>query len=202
MTMEENIAELRKWSGGDLEKFLLDAGLRGSIDLLPGAMREFRRMSRGLWPTRTLVSLGSHSETTTALGTSAFLDALLSPTTPLYSGNSTLRYLTTTSVQTANIPLNKFPNQDLIRNNPIISARNQLLRDRVSSEWIIDIEGMTEGITEDYMKAGKKLDSVHFLPFVYDEMVRVILAEAGIGVRGERVEKDGDAAFDRFSFCF
>ena len=197
--MEENIDELRKWVGGDLEGFLVDAGLRKSIDLLSEAEKEFRRSSRGLYPTRTLVSLGSHSETTTALGTTAFLDSLLSPVNP-FGNSTTLRYLTTTFVQTGNIPLDKFPNQDLIRSNPIIAARNQLLRNRVAPERIIDVEGMTEGITEAYMKVGRKLDAVHFLPFVYDEMVRVILAEAGIdgnGLLATTVEEGGAADFDR-----
>ena len=57
---------------------------------------------------------------------------------------------------------------------------------------------MTEGITETYMKVGKKLDSVHFLPFVYDEMVRVILAEAGMAGGTGVAEEEGEAAFDRF----
>lgn len=92
-----------------------------------------------------------------------------------------LRLFTTTLVNPTYIPLDRFPHQDLVRNNPAIEAKNAVARGRAElggEGRVIDVETMVRGVTEGWMKEGKKgMDAVHFVERVYSEWVRVVWTE-------------------------
>lgn len=134
--------------------------------------------------TRTYISLGSHAEGLTALGTRGSLDSLLGPkrlSEDMIVRNN-IKFFTTTLVNPSHIPLDRFPLQDRVRNNAVIQARNQVMRERDELEGrVVDVEAVTRGITADWMKEGgragsghRKLDAVHFQAWVYDAWVDLI----------------------------
>lgn len=93
-----------------------------------------------------------------------------------------LRLFTTTLVDSSAIPLDRFPHQDLTRNNAAIEAKNQVIRERpdIGGEGrVVDVEGITRGVTEDWMKVDKKgmVDAVHFDERVYREWARLVGTE-------------------------
>lgn len=153
-----------------------------------------------LRPQRTYLSLGSHSERLSVPGAVSSLDYLLDETTGLSRAKrdaANLRVFTTTNVNPSYIPLDRFPHQDLVRNNAFISAKNSLTRSRpefteaASSTRrggrVIDVEALTNGITvgADWMKPGKKgrsPDAVHFREEVYDEWVRLVWTDLVQGI--------------------
>ncbi|KAM0754537.1 hypothetical protein T439DRAFT_377001 [Meredithblackwellia eburnea MCA 4105] len=179
---DDNAAELAWWTNGTLGEFVKRSHLRDSLNSFG---KQFRSDVVQLRPTRTYITLGSHSEDLTAARQGELLDiyfgagedrdeneAFLSPEVMELAN---VKYFTVTEVQSRNIPLDRFPKQDLVRNNAVIEAKNELLRARKELEGrILDVEKLTRGITETYMKVGKKPDAVHFLKFVYHEWARMI----------------------------
>lgn len=78
-----------------------------------------------------------------------------------------------------------------MRNNPAIEARNRIARERPEfggEGRVIDIEAMTRGITEGWMKEGKAgKDAVHFRPDgVYENWVKVVWTELMVGLEERR----------------
>lgn len=179
---DSNAKELGLWTSGTLAEFLERASLPS--DSLSGHP-ELERAADRLRPTRTYFSLGSHSEDLTAYGTSELLDVLLSEAhlSQRRRASANARIFTTTFVQSAKIPLNKFPHQDIVRNNAMIRGKNDVLRTRRElAGRVIDVEGLTDGITErcaflcsvelalillffSYMKYADKMDAVHCTSF-------------------------------------
>ena len=131
------------------------------------------------------ISLGSHGEALTSEGVDASLDYLLAEEGGLgreHRDALGIRFFTTTLVASSAIPLARFPHQDLLRNNVVIEAKNEALRRRsdVGGEGrIVDVEALTRGVTEDWMKVDKKgmVDAVHFNERVYKEWARVVGTE-------------------------
>lgn len=81
-------------------------------------------------------------------------------------------------MQPSLIPLDRFARQDLVRNNAVIHAKNDVLRVRPELEGrVVDAEGLTAGITEDFMKQSGKPDAVHFIPAVYEAWANLIWSE-------------------------
>ncbi|KAL8286446.1 hypothetical protein RQP46_004463 [Phenoliferia psychrophenolica] len=168
-----NAAELAWWTNGTLAEFMSRAQLKGVLK----GHRGFQHAAATLRPTRTYISLGSHSEDLTAAGTSKLLDVLFSEDYVSQEQRETanVRLFTTTTVSAALIPVDRFPRQDLVRNNAVIHAKNDVLRSRPElAGRIIDAEGLTAGITENYMKKTGKPDAVHFLPTVYEMWARLV----------------------------
>lgn len=156
----------------------------------------FAKLARTLRPTRTFLSLGSHGEQLTSLGMGRALDFLFSEDEGLSAklrDSINLRLFTTTLVNPLYIPLDRFPHQDLVRNNPAIEARNKVARERpeLGGEGrVIDVEALTRGITEGWMKEGKPgkgSDAVHFRPGgVYENWVKVVWTELMVGAEERR----------------
>lgn len=170
----------------DLGTYLVRTGMRDGMTqrLSPAFMRRLDAYTKDVRASRTYFSLGSHSEHITSLGTSRFLDVLLSPSylSPDVLERAAVKVLTTTSVISSKIPIARFPHQDLVRNNEVIRARNDVLRSRLERTGrMVDLGGITEGITSLYNREGRKPDAVHFPAFVYDEMVRILRTELGWG---------------------
>lgn len=146
------------------------------------------RLARTLRPHRTFLSLGSHGEELTTFGMHQSLDYLFSEDGGLSTAlrqSLNLRLLTVTLVNSAYIPLERFPHQDLVRNNVLIEQRNLLTRERpeLGGEGrVVDMEGLTRGVTEGWMKSGRHgMDAVHFREEVYQTWARVILTELATG---------------------
>ncbi|KAL8291522.1 hypothetical protein RQP46_002500 [Phenoliferia psychrophenolica] len=151
---ESNADELDHWTSGTLSEFLARASLPDALGKHP----DLERAAVNLQPTRTYVSLGSHSEDLTAYGTTELLDVLLSSEhlSERRRAAANLRVFTTTFVQSGKIPLNKFPHQDIVRNNAMIRGKNIVLRERGDlAGRVIDAEGLTDGITDSYMRHPK-----------------------------------------------
>lgn len=173
---ESNARDLNLLATETLADFLARSQMDRILDAADdhGLLRE---VAKNLNPTRLYISLGSHSEKLTTLGASASLNVLLSSNgiAKALEQYTFIKFFTTTLVNSRNIPFNKFPHQDLVRNNFVIRAKNRVLMDRPELKGlVIDIGEMTEGITENYMKDEGKLDAVHFKDEIYDEMVKVV----------------------------
>lgn len=166
-----------------LEEFTDRPGMNFTLGR-KGQYGGLREMAKDIRPTRTYISFGSHSAELTSLGMERSLDVLLSTSEGIgdqlsFEGTSSfttsLRFFTTTLVASKSIPQSKFPHDDLIRNNFLINTKNQLIRDHeLLSEKVIDVEGLTRGITEDHMKDIPRVDAVHFVDDVYKEWARLI----------------------------
>lgn len=185
--LEENRDDLLRLVDTNLADYLLYAKLGSSTKGNP----TLAAIAQTLRPHRTYLSLGSHSERLSVPGSVASLDFLLDETNGLSRSKrdtSNLRTFTTTLVNPTYIPLDRFPHQDLVRNNAFISAKNSLTRSRPeftesispgNGRRLINIEALTRGITVDagWMKPGKNgksPDAVHFREEVYDEWVRLV----------------------------
>lgn len=173
---ESNARELNLLVNETLADFLSRSRMDRVLDLIgkPDLLRDIAKVLR---PTRLYISLGSHSEQLTTLGATASLNVLLSTSgiATTLSEATFVKFFTTTLVNSGNIPFNKFPDQDLVRNNFVIRAKNQVLMDRHElNGLVIDIGEMTEGITENYMKNEGKLDAVHFRNEVYEEIAKIV----------------------------
>jgi hypothetical protein len=187
--VEENRDDLLRLVDTNLADYLSYAKLGAVTKQSPS----ISGIASTLRPHRTYLSLGSHSERLSVPGSTASLDFLLDETTGLSRSKrdiSNLRIFTTTHVNPTYIPLDRFPHQDLVRNNAFISAKNSLTRSRPEfiesvseggggGERIINVEALTEGITVDaeWMKPGKKgrsPDAVHFREEVYNEWVKLV----------------------------
>ncbi|BGP28070.1 hypothetical protein Rt10032_c14g5404 [Rhodotorula toruloides] len=162
-------------------------------------------------PYRTYLSLGSHGEDLSVPGVAASLDALFSPTSGLSRAKrdaANLRLFTTTLVNARYIPPDRFPHQDLLRNNALISAKNAYTASSVRDEFLeegrmIDVEQLTRGIvdSDEWMKASHgKPDAVHFRGEVYDEWVRVVWTDLvkGTGEAGAETTVGTDEARRRW----
>lgn len=124
--------------------------------------------------TRTYVSLGSHAEQLSALGMERSLDVLLGPAglSSEVMERAGVRVWTTTSVQAGMIP-RKFGHQELLRNNAVIRARNQVLAGRRELRGrVVELGGLFETVTELFMR-----DAVHAQPTVYVQWARIVWTE-------------------------
>ncbi|KAK4698836.1 hypothetical protein P7C70_g7433, partial [Phenoliferia sp. Uapishka_3] len=162
--LEANAAELARWTNGTLSEYLSRANLKGAVK----GLKDFQTTASTLRPRRTYISLGSHSEDLTARGIDGLLDVLFSEqyVSEELRKAANVRVFTTTLVHSANIPLDRFPRQDLTRNNAVIHAKNDVIRNRPELQGrVIDVEGVTAGITESFMKSSR--DAVHFTAPIY-----------------------------------
>ncbi|KAM0754540.1 hypothetical protein T439DRAFT_377004 [Meredithblackwellia eburnea MCA 4105] len=167
---------LVQWVNGTLSEFVARAHLKQSLYAFGS---EFQHIASNIRPSRTYVTLESHSSGLTRLGVEELLDTLFQSDPPFLSDTlvrrSNLKFFTTTEVNTGNIPLWKYPKQDAVRNNAVIQAKNEVIRRRRElSGRVVDAQGLTRGITEDFMKQGSKPDAVHFEDFVYIEWARLV----------------------------
>ncbi|GAA5962755.1 hypothetical protein JCM3765_006192 [Sporobolomyces pararoseus] len=193
--LQENRDDLLRLVDTNLADYLLYAKLGAATKGNP----ILAKIGPTLRPHRTYLSLGSHSERLSVPGSIASLDFLLDETNGLSHSkrdSSNLRIFTTTHVNPTYIPLDRFPHQDLVRNNAFISAKNSLTRSRPeftesispsNGGRILNIEALTRGITVDaeWMKPGKNgrsPDAVHFREEVYNEWVRVVWTDLVQGV--------------------
>ncbi|KAI5478870.1 hypothetical protein MNV49_004504 [Pseudohyphozyma bogoriensis] len=174
--------------GESLKSFIGRYKLEESVEGYPRLLES----ASHILPTRTYISFGSHSITQTTLGFRSYLDSLLPQLAQLTTWNTT-RFFTTTHVNSSNIPLDRFPHQDLLRNNVLIKARNEVLRSHpflssssdggVSESKVMDAAALTRGVTEEWTKTSvdKKgrthVDAVHFGSWVYDAWAGVIWSE-------------------------
>lgn len=82
-------------------------------------------------------------------------------------------------MQAANIPLDQLSQQDLLRNNAVIEAKNAVVRGRRELQGrVVDAQAVTRGVREDYMKSfprqPTKLGAVQFEPWVYEAWVDLV----------------------------
>lgn len=180
---EENARDLKSLITLTLEQFTDRPGMNFTLGR-PGQYGGLRELAKDIRPTRTYISFGSHSAELTSLGMERSLEVLLSPSEGIGDhlssdetspSSTSLRFFTTTQVASKSIPQIKFPHDDLIRNNFLINIKNQLIRDHdLLDGKVIDVEGLTRGITEDHMKDVPRVDAVHFVDDVYIEWSRLI----------------------------
>ncbi|GAA5902317.1 uncharacterized protein JCM6883_001366 [Sporobolomyces salmoneus] len=195
--LDDNRHDLLRLVDTNLADYLQYANLGASYRGNPS----LKRIASTLRPHRTYLSLGSHSERLSVPGSISSLDFLLDKDSGLSRSKrdtSNLRIFTTTHVNPTYIPLDRFPHQDLVRQNAFISAKNSVTRSRpefteaISTEQgaggrTINVEALTRGITLDaeWMKPGKNgrsPDAVHFREEVYGEWVRLVWTDLARGV--------------------
>ncbi|KAK4046461.1 Pre-mRNA-splicing factor cwf19 [Microbotryomycetes sp. JL201] len=161
-------------------------------------------------PDFIFVSLGSHAPEITSFGQSSSFDLLFSDDwwqrVRQQGDNSDLtattkwRFMSVSDVNPKYIPLDRWPRQDLVRNNPVIRAKNQELKTSVSKLWhkmyqrldvrVVDVASLTHGLgsngggesqsghddsSSQWMKVNHKtgkVDALHFRHRVYREWSR------------------------------
>lgn len=194
--LEENCDDLLRLVDTNLADYLEYANLASVTKKSP----YIASIASNVRPHRTYLSLGSHSEGLSLPGSSSSLDYLLSEATGLSRSkrdSANLRLFTTTLVNPTFIPLDRFPHQDLVRNNPLIAAKNSYTRSRpefADEGRLINIEALTRGITVDaeWMKPGRNgrsPDAVHFRDEVYEEWVRLVWTDLVQGAESEAVDE-------------
>ena len=102
---ELNAEELDHWTSGTLGEFLNRASLPDALSSHP----DLERAAVDLLPTRTYISLGSHSEDLTALGEEKLLDVYLAENHLSMKRREAVnaRFFSTTFVQSAKIPVGR-----------------------------------------------------------------------------------------------
>ncbi|GAA5943642.1 uncharacterized protein JCM15063_002993 [Sporobolomyces koalae] len=201
-TLAENREDLLRLVDTNLADYLSYAGLSNTLH----KSRTLASIAPNLRPHRTYWSLGSHSEQLSVPGTIASLDYLLDENEGFSRSKrdvANLRFFTTTLVDSRYIPLDRFPRQDLVRNNAFIEAKNAHSRARpelMDESRVIDVEALTRGITTEeegqWMKPGrngKNPDAVHFRKEVYEEWVRLLWTDL---LRGEHLDKSQPSSSD------
>ncbi|GAA5911067.1 hypothetical protein JCM8208_000266, partial [Rhodotorula glutinis] len=173
----------------DLASFLRQSRMASALEHSPA----LKRVAKMVRPHRTYLSLGSHGEELSLAGVSASLDALFAESNGLSRAGrdrANLRLFMTTLVDARHIPLDRFPHQDLVRNNALVEAKNAVAarHPALGGEGrVIDVEALTRGIvdSDEWMKAGRHgPDAVHFRGDVYDEWVRLVWTDLLQGVEG------------------
>ncbi|BGP20744.1 hypothetical protein JCM10213_001011 [Rhodosporidiobolus nylandii] len=186
-TVAANRNDLVRLVNGTLEQYLQRSNMASALSSFPA----LRGAAPSLRPHRTYLSLGSHGEELTVPGVASSLDELCSPSFGVSRSMRdavNLRLFTTTLVNARYIPLSRFPHQDLVRTNALISAKNAYAASRpefANEGRVIDVEQLTRGIVEEdgWMKPTKTgPDAVHFREEVYDEWVRLIWTDLMQGV--------------------
>lgn len=190
-------------------RFRFSPTLAGTASVAEPGHKTLNELARSLMPHRTYLSLGSHSEALTRRGQEYSLDSLFDEFKPGALSRATrdrigMRVFTTTRVDVRGIPTDQFPRQELVRNNAVIEARNDVLRAHFIDEpgRVIDVEGLTAGITESkdgrWMKqrtnaAGQiVVDAVHFRDEVYQEWSRLVWTELVVAWQAEQEVDEQD----------
>ncbi|GAA6059694.1 hypothetical protein JCM10212_000081 [Sporobolomyces blumeae] len=205
--LDANRADLLRLVDTTLADYLPYANLATATK----SSRTLAEIAKTLRPHRTYLSLGSHSEGLSVPGSIASLAALFDPIDGLSKARreaSNVRLFTTTLVNPTYIPLDRFPHQDLVRNNAFISAKNAYARsmpELVDERRIINVEALTDGITVDgaWMKPGRNgrsPDAVHFRDEVYDEWVRLVWTDLvkGTSATNDVIQEGLDEARKRW----
>lgn len=191
--LDANRDDLVHLVDADLASYLQYTNAASTLSFAP----DLAAVASSIRPYRSYLSLGSHGEDLSVPGVAASLDALFSSTSGLSRARrdtANLRLFTTTLVNARYIPLERFPHQDLLRNNALIGAKNAYTstRDELLEEGrVIDVEQLTRGIvdSDEWMKASHgKPDAVHFRAEVYDEWVRVVWTDLVKGTSGTSAE--------------
>ena len=194
--LEENRDDLLRLVDTNFADYVQYANLASATKNSPS----LASIAPNLRPHRTYLSLGSHSEGLSLPGSASSLDFLFSESTGLSRSKrdaANLRLFTTTLVNPTYIPLDRFPHQDLVRNNALIEAKNSYTRSRpefADEGRLINIEALTRGITVDaeWMKPGRNgrsPDAVHFRDEVYEEWVRLVWTDLVQGVDLGNIEE-------------
>ena len=187
----------------DLASFLRRSRTASALKHSPA----LKRVAKIVRPHRTYLSLGSHGEQLSLAGVSTSLDRLFAESGGLSRAardRASLRLFTTTLVDARYIPLERFPHQDLVRNNALVEAKNAVTARHAAlggEVRVIDVEALTRGVVDsaEWMKAGRHgPDAVHFRAEVYDEWVRLVWTDLLQGVEGssasvDEVEEQGGA---------
>ncbi|GAA5839978.1 hypothetical protein JCM9279_005228 [Rhodotorula babjevae] len=188
----------------DLASFLRQSRLATAFKHSPA----LKRVAKNVRPHRTYLSLGSHGEQLSLAGVSTSLDSLFSESGGLSRAardRASLRLFTTTLVDARYIPLERFPHQDLVRNNALVEAKNSFAarHPALGGEGrVIDVEALTRGIVDsaEWMKAGRRgPDAVHFRPEVYDEWVRLVWTDVLQGVEASGARAAGQEGEEEVS---
>ncbi|BGP35850.1 hypothetical protein JCM10296v2_007702 [Rhodotorula toruloides] len=189
--LDANRDDLVRLVDTDLASYLRYTNAESTLSFAP----DLAAVAATIKPYRTYLSLGSHGEDLSVPGVASSLDSLFSPTSGLSRSQrdaSNLRLFTTTLANARYIPLDRFPHQDLLRNNALISAKNAYTASSARDEFfeegrVIDVEQLTRGIvdSDEWMKTSHgKPDAVHFRGEVYDEWVRLVWTDLMKGADG------------------
>ncbi|KAK4047672.1 hypothetical protein OIO90_006101 [Microbotryomycetes sp. JL221] len=200
-TIFNNLAELNRLTLNNmtLESYCHEQGLDVMLDGDSRTGPTKLRLSAGrIEPDFVYVSMGSHAPELTVEGqTSSF--ELLSNVFKTRANSEDegherfWRIMTTTHVEPSHIPIDRWPHQDLVRNNQVIEAKNEALRQSVTRLAhddsghdnqrieLIDVGSLTRTMTFNHgaegMKQSKKtgrIDALHFRQRVYNEWSRMV----------------------------